>query len=217
MNISVFGAGYVGLVTAACFAEVGHQVVCCDHDTEKVQAFSSGRVPFYEPGLSELVANGVASGRLTFTRSVAEALSHARVAVLAVGTPSNTDGSTDLSQILAVAGEICANIQGPLMVLVKSTVPVGTNAKLAGIFEGTDTTVVSNPEFLKEGSAVSDGLKPDRIIVGSSDTAATELVRELYEPFSRNHDKLVFMTPESAELVKYVANAMLATRISFMN
>jgi UDPglucose 6-dehydrogenase len=217
MNISVFGAGYVGLVTAACFAEVGHQVVCCDHDTEKVQALSSGRVPFYEPGLSELVANGGASGRLTFTRSVAEALSHARVAVLAVGTPSNTDGSTDLSQILAVAGEICANIQGPLMVLVKSTVPVGTNAKLAGIFEGTDTTVVSNPEFLKEGSAVSDGLKPDRIIVGSRDTSATELLRELYEPFSRNHDKLVFMTPESAELVKYGANAMLATRISFMN
>lgn len=217
MNISVFGAGYVGLVTAACFAEVGHHVVCCDHDDTKIQALLSGRVPFYEPGLSELVANGAASGRLEFTRNVGEAVNHGRMAVLAVGTPSLADGSTDLSQILAVAREIRANLTQPLTVLIKSTVPVGTNAKLTEIFGGTDTSVVSNPEFLKEGSAVSDGLKPDRIIVGARSTAERELLRELYEPFSRNHDKMIFMTPESAELVKYGANAMLATRISFMN
>lgn len=217
MKISVFGAGYVGLVTAACFAEVGHQVVCCDHNQEKIRALSSGRIPFYEPGLDVLVTDGVASGRLSFTQSVAEALSHTRIAVLAVGTPSLADGSTDLSQILTVSEEIRANFNQALTVLVKSTVPVGTNLRLSRIFQGVDISVVSNPEFLKEGSAVLDGLKPDRIIVGARTAAEHQLLHELYEPFSRNYDKIIFMTPESAELVKYGANAMLATRISFMN
>lgn len=217
MKISVFGAGYVGLVTAACFAEVGHQVVCCDHNQEKIRALSSGRIPFYEPGLDVLVTDGVASGRLSFTQSVAEALSHTRIAVLAVGTPPLADGSTDLSQILTVSEEIRANFNQALTVLVKSTVPVGTNLRLSRIFQGVDISVVSNPEFLKEGSAVLDGLKPDRIIVGARTAAEHQLLHELYEPFSRNYDKIIFMTPESAELVKYGANAMLATRISFMN
>jgi UDPglucose 6-dehydrogenase len=217
MRISVFGAGYVGLVTAACFAEVGHQVVCCDNDDEKIKALTLGRIPFYEPGLSDLVKNGVAGGRLSFVRRAVEAVRNTRLAILAVGTPQLPDGSTDLSQIMNVAIEIRVNITSPLTVLVKSTVPVGTNAKLSDIFRSTETSVVSNPEFLREGSAVTDGLKPDRIIVGARDEADRDLIRELYEPFSRNHEKIMFMSPESAELVKYGANSMLATRISFMN
>lgn len=217
MNISVFGAGYVGLVTAACFAEVGHQVVCCDHDEKKIQALTSGRIPFHEPGLADLVKSSVASGRLSFVGRAIDAVRNRRIAILAVGTPPLSDGSTDLSQILNVAQEIRANVGGPLTILVKSTVPVGTNAKLSGIFRDTETSVVSNPEFLREGSAVADGLKPDRIIVGARDESDRDLIRELYEPFSRNHEKIMFMSPESAELVKYGANSMLATRISFMN
>ena len=217
MKISVFGAGYVGLVTAACFAEVGHQVVCCDHDDEKIQALTSGRIPFHEPGLADLVKGGVASGRLSFVRRAIEAVRDTRLAILAVGTPPLSDGSTDLSQILNVAHDIRANVTGPLTVLVKSTVPVGTNARLSDIFRDTETSVVSNPEFLREGSAVADGLKPDRIIVGARGEADRDLIRELYGPFSRNHEKIMFMSPESAELVKYGANSMLATRISFMN
>ncbi|NBY56929.1 MAG: UDP-glucose/GDP-mannose dehydrogenase family protein [Actinobacteria bacterium] len=217
MKISVFGAGYVGLVTAACFAEVGHHVVCCDKDAMKIDSLRTGKVPFFEPGLSELVTSGVKGGRLEFTSDVAVATASARVAVLAVGTPSNDDGSTDLRQIHAAAREIRGHVQQPLTVLVKSTVPVGTNAMLSAIFAGKSVNVVSNPEFLREGSAVADGLKPDRIIVGARTNADRELIRELYEPFARNHEKLMFMTPESAELVKYGANSMLATRISFMN
>jgi UDPglucose 6-dehydrogenase len=217
MKISVFGAGYVGLVTAACFAEVGHHVVCCDKDATKIDSLRTGKVPFFEPGLSELVTSGVKGGRLEFTSDVAVATASARVAVLAVGTPPNDDGSTDLRQIHAAAQEIRGHVQQPLTVLVKSTVPVGTNAMLSAIFAGTSVNVVSNPEFLREGSAVADGLKPDRIIVGARTDADRELIRELYEPFARNHEKLMFMTPESAELVKYGANSMLATRISFMN
>lgn len=217
MKISIFGAGYVGLVTAACFAEVGHHVVCCDNDVEKIEALSSGFVPFFEPELADLVAKTASIGRLSFTGSVAEAVSHARIAVLAVGTPPLADGSTDLSQILTVAEQIRENLSQLLTILVKSTVPVGTNAKLSEIFRDTETSVVSNPEFLREGSAVADGLRPDRIIVGARDEADRDLIRELYGPFSRNHEKIMFMSPESAELVKYGANSMLATRISFMN
>jgi len=217
MKISVFGAGYVGLVTAACFAEVGHQVVCCDHDDEKIQALTSGRIPFHEPGLADLVKGGVVSGRLSFVRRAIEAVRDTRLVILAVGTPPLSDGSTDLSQILNAAHDIRANVTGPLTVLVKSTVPVGTNARLSDIFRDTETSVVSNPEFLREGSAVADGLKPDRIIVGARGEADRDLIRELYGPFSRNHEKIMFMSPESAELVKYGANSMLATRISFMN
>ncbi|MFM8506820.1 MAG: UDP-glucose dehydrogenase family protein [Actinomycetota bacterium] len=217
MKISVFGAGYVGLVTAACFAEVGHHVTCCDNDPTKIDSLRAGKVPFFEPGLAELVSNGVKSGRLDFTADAAAAVSASRVAVLAVGTPPNADGSTDLGQIHGVAKEIRGHVSGQLTVLIKSTVPVGTNASLAELFAGTSVNVISNPEFLREGSAVADGLKPDRIIVGARDEAEKELIRELYEPFSRNHEKIMFMSPESAELVKYGANSMLATRISFMN
>lgn len=217
MRISVFGAGYVGLVTAACFAEVGHHVVCCDKDTSKIALLRAGKVPFFEPGLSELVANGVRSARLEFTADAASAVSGARVAVLAVGTPPLADGSTDLRQIHGVADEIRGHVRQSMTVLVKSTVPVGTNESLTKVFAGTPVNVISNPEFLREGSAVADGLKPDRIIVGARTDADRDLIRELYEPFARNHEKLMFMTPESAELVKYGANSMLATRISFMN
>ncbi|MFM7891367.1 MAG: UDP-glucose dehydrogenase family protein, partial [Actinomycetota bacterium] len=217
MKISVFGAGYVGLVTAACFAEVGHHVTCCDNDPTKIDSLRAGKVPFFEPGLAELVSNGVKSGRLDFTADAAAAVSASRVAVLAVGTPPNADGSTDLGQIHGVAKEIRGHVKGHLTVLIKSTVPVGTNTSLAELFAGTSVSVISNPEFLREGSAVADGLKPDRIIVGARDEADKELIRELYEPFSRNHEKIMFMSPESAELVKYGANSMLATRISFMN
>jgi len=217
MRISVFGAGYVGLVTAACFAEVGHHVVCCDKDASKIDSLRAGKVPFFEPGLSELVASGVKSGRLEFTTDVAVAVSRTRVAVLAVGTPPLDDGSTDLRQIHGAAREIRDEVQQQLAVLVKSTVPVGTNASLTAEFAGKPVNVISNPEFLREGSAVADGLKPDRIIVGARTDADRDLIRELYEPFARNHEKLMFMTPESAELVKYGANSMLATRISFMN
>lgn len=217
MKISVFGAGYVGLVTAACFAEVGHHVTCCDNDPTKIGSLRAGKVPFFEPGLAELVSSGVKSGRLDFTTDAAAAVSASRVAVLAVGTPPNSDGSTDLGQIHSVAKEIRGHVKGHLTVLIKSTVPVGTNASLAELFAGTSVNVISNPEFLREGSAVADGLKPDRIIVGARDEADKELIRELYEPFSRNHEKIMFMSPESAELVKYGANSMLATRISFMN
>jgi UDPglucose 6-dehydrogenase len=217
MRISVFGAGYVGLVTAACFAEVGHHVVCCDKDATKIDSLRAGKVPFFEPGLSELVASGVKSGRLEFTTDVAVAVSRTRVAVLAVGTPPLDDGSTDLRQIHGAAREIRDEVQQQLAVLVKSTVPVGTNASLTAEFAGKPVNVISNPEFLREGSAVADGLKPDRIIVGARTDADRDLIRELYEPFARNHEKLMFMTPESAELVKYGANSMLATRISFMN
>ncbi len=217
MKISVFGAGYVGLVSAACFAEVGHHVICCEKDKHKIDTLHAGNVPFYEPGLEELISNGIRSGRLEFTADASVAVARSRVAVLAVGTPPRDDGSTDLSQIEDVAREIRSNVSDRLTLLIKSTVPVGTNASLAKIFAGTEVNVISNPEFLREGSAVADGLKPDRIILGVRDESDRELVRELYGPFSRNHEKVMFMSPESAELVKYGANSMLATRISFMN
>lgn len=217
MEIGVFGAGYVGLVTAACFAEVGHHVTCCDTAADKIASLRDGKVPYFEPGLAELVASGVKHGRLVFTTEGGRAIAQARIAVLAVGTPPLADGSTDLSQVMGVAAEICRHISEPLTVLVKSTVPVGTNAALCKMFGGTNVNVISNPEFLREGSAVADGLKPDRIIVGARTETDRKLIHELYEPFSRNHEKLMFMSPESAELVKYGANSMLATRISFMN
>jgi len=217
MKISVFGAGYVGLVTAACLAEVGHHVTCCDNDDAKITSLRAGQVPFFEPGLADLVANGVKSGRLDFTVDTATAVAASRVAILAVGTPPRADGSTDLGQIHGVARELRGHVTGPLTVLIKSTVPVGTNASLAELFAGMQVNVISNPEFLREGSAVADGLKPDRIIVGARNESDHDLIRALYEPFSRNHEKIMFMSPESAELVKYGANSMLATRISLMN
>jgi UDPglucose 6-dehydrogenase len=217
VNISVFGAGYVGLVTAACFAEVGHTVVCFDTNTDRVASLQMGHVPIYEPGLTELVGSGVASGRLKFCTEAAQAVAHGRVLVLAVGTPSQADGSVDMSQMLAAADDISQHATHQKTVVVKSTVPIGTNALLTKKFAGLPITVVSNPEFLKEGSAVADGLKPDRVIVGCDSDDDECLMRELYEPFSRHHNKLLVMSPVSAELVKYGANSMLATRISFMN
>jgi len=204
-------------VTAACLAEVGHTVVCFDTNTDRVAALRKGHVPIYEPGLTELVGSGIASGRLKFSDEAAQAVAHGRVLVLAVGTPSQADGSVDMSQMLAAADDIGKHATHQKTVVVKSTVPVGTNALLTKKFAGLPVTVVSNPEFLKEGSAVMDGLKPDRVIVGCDTQDDERLMRELYDPFSRHHDKLLVMSPISAELVKYGANSMLATRISFMN
>lgn len=217
MKISVFGAGYVGLVTSACFAEVGHNVVCFDTNMSRVADLQIGLIPFHEPGLPELVRSGLASGRLSFSTDAVTAVLHGRVLVLAVGTPSQPDGSVDMSQIASAVEFIRTSVTSAATVVVKSTVPVGTNAELTRKFVGVPVTVVSNPEFLKEGSAVSDGLKPDRIILGCNNEDDERLLRELYEPFSRHHDKVLLMSPISAELVKYGANSMLATRISFMN
>ena len=214
MKISVFGAGYVGLVTAACFAEVGHHVVCCDKDATKVDSLRAGKVPFFEPGLSELVASGVKGGRLEFTSDVAVAIARARVAVLAVGTPPNDDGSTDLRQIHTAAQEIRGHVRRPLTVLVKSTVPVGTNASLTAEFSGQPVNVISNPEFLREGNAVADFLNPSRVVVGGDDPTAVERVAELYE---ETRAPVILCDATSAETIKYAANAFLATKISFIN
>jgi UDPglucose 6-dehydrogenase len=225
LKISVIGTGYVGLVTGACFAEMGNTVICVDKDAAKVGALRSGIVPISEPGLPELVATNVRAGRLQFTTSVAGAVANARMHIIAVGTPAGEDGSADLTHVLAVAREIGSLIEGPHLVVTKSTVPVGTadrvhavlleEAKRRGLppqFE-----VVSNPEFLKEGDAVNDFMRPERIIVGAGSEAAIERMRALYAPFTRNRDRLLVMGVRDAEMTKYAANAMLATRISFMN
>ena len=225
MKISVFGTGYVGLVQGAVLAEVGHDVLCADVDARKIERLKAGVVPIYEPGLEAMVKHNHAEGRLGFTTGAAEAVAHARLQIIAVGTPSDEDGSADLSHVLEVAATIAEHMAEPKVVVVKSTVPVGTadrvRARVAavlarrGVELGFD--VVSNPEFLKEGAAVADCLRPDRIIIGTEDEGSEELLREVYAPFSRNHDKIIVMDVRSAELTKYAANAMLATKISFMN
>ncbi|MGM0552959.1 MAG: UDP-glucose dehydrogenase family protein [Pseudomonadota bacterium] len=225
MKITVIGTGYVGLVTGTCFAEMGHHVTCVDVDAQKIDHLREGILPIYEPGLEPLVARNAEQGRLRFTTSLAEGVPGCEAFFIAVGTPPGEDGSADLQYVLAVAREIGAHLDSYAVVVDKSTVPVGTadrvhatiQAELVrrGVQVGFD--VVSNPEFLKEGAAVQDFMKPDRIVVGADSEAAIACMRELYADFSRNHDRLIVMGVRDAEMTKYVANAMLATKISFMN
>lgn len=225
MTILIIGTGYVGLVTGACFAEMGHQVICLDIDEAKVALLQRGEVPFFEPGLGELVARNAAAGRLKFTTDFRAAMQSASVCVIAVPTPSTATGSCDLSFVLHAATQIAENMQSYQLIVTKSTVPVGTSeqikTKIAQVLEEREAhlpfDVVSNPEFLKEGSAVADCLKPDRIILGVESERAENLMRQIYASFTLNHDRVIVMDPPSAEMTKYAANAMLATRISFMN
>ncbi len=225
MNITVIGTGYVGLVTAACLAEVGHHVTGLDVDEAKLAKLRRGEMPIHEPGLDAIVLRAMASGCLAFTSSYAEAMREAGVVFLAVGTPPDEDGSADLSHVLAAAREAARHVKRDCILVTKSTVPVGTGEKveatvadvLAGRADAPRVSVASNPEFLREGQAVGDFLKPDRIIVGVTREADAEVFRRLYAPFNRNRDRLIVMDRKSAEIAKYAANAMLATRISFMN
>jgi UDPglucose 6-dehydrogenase len=225
MKLSIFGSGYVGLVTGACLAEVGHTVVCADIDAIKIERLQRGVLPIWEPGLQELVARNVQDGRLHFTTDVEWAVGHAEIQMIAVGTPANEDGSADLQHALAVATTIGRHMRGYKVIVGKSTVPVGTMDRVEGVIReqlaqrgaALSFDVVSNPEFLKEGEAVADFLKPHRIVIGTRSPMARERMRELYEPFNRSHDRVHLMDVRSAELTKYAANAMLATKISFMN
>jgi UDPglucose 6-dehydrogenase len=225
MRLTIFGSGYVGLVTGACFADVGNDVLCVDVDASKVAALQAGEVPIHEPGLDALIARNAAAGRLRFTTDAAAAIEHGQLLVIAVGTPPGEDGSADLSHVLAVAREIGRHIDGYRVVIDKSTVPVGTADRVREQIESAlserevqgDFDVVSNPEFLKEGAAIADFMKPDRVVIGTESPRAIALLRQLYAPFTRSHERLLVMDARSAELTKYAANAMLATKISFMN
>jgi len=225
MKITVIGTGYVGLVSGTCLADVGNDVLCLDLDANKIRILNDGGIPIYEPGLEAMVAKNRAAGRLRFTTDIEEAVAFGTLQFIAVGTPPDEDGSADLQYVVAAARNIGRHMTDYKVVVDKSTVPVGTADKVrAAIREeldkrGVDThySVVSNPEFLKEGAAVDDFMKPDRIVVGADDERAVSLMRQLYAPFQRNHERLVVMDVKSAELTKYAANAMLATRISFMN
>ena len=225
MRVAIFGTGYVGLVTGTCLAEVGHEVVCVDIDAAKVEGLRRGVLPIYEPGLEPMVKHNHGEGRLRFTTDAAEAIAHGEIVFIAVGTPPDEDGSADLQYVLAVAKTIGEHIAAPTVVVDKSTVPVGTADKvratiaaaLAARGAQVPFDVVSNPEFLKEGAAVEDCMRPDRIVLGSDNPAAIDKLRRLYAPFNRNHERIVVMDVRSAELTKYAANAMLATKISFMN
>jgi UDPglucose 6-dehydrogenase len=225
MKVTVFGIGYVGLVQASVMAEVGHDVLCIDVDQNKVDRLKEGNIPIFEPGLTPLVISNYEAGRVDFSTDAALGVEHGDVIFIAVGTPPDEDGSADLKYVLAVATTIAANMQSHKIVINKSTVPVGTadkvKAKMASTLSdaGKSVTfdVVSNPEFLKEGAAVNDCMRPDRIILGTDSESAEKTLRELYSPFNRNHDKIIVMDIRSAELTKYAANCMLATKISFMN
>ncbi len=225
MKVTVIGTGYVGLVSGACLAEVGNDVLCLDLDTDKIRILNKGGIPIYEPGLQEMVKRNVAAGRLHFTTDLDKAAQHGTIQFIAVGTPPDEDGSADLKYVLAAARNIGDRMTDFKVIVDKSTVPVGTgdavNAAIAEQLKkrGVDVpyAVVSNPEFLKEGAAVDDFMKPDRIVVGSDNEQAIHLMRALYAPFQRNHERLIVTDVRSAELTKYAANAMLATRISFMN
>jgi UDPglucose 6-dehydrogenase len=225
MKITVIGSGYVGLVSGACLADVGNDVLCLDLDAAKIAVLRGGGIPIHEPGLDAMVAHNVAAGRLRFTDDVAESVAHGQIQFIAVGTPPDEDGSADLQHVLAAARSIGRHMSDYRVVVDKSTVPVGTADRVRAVIEAElaargvaiGFSVVSNPEFLKEGAAVEDFMRPDRIIVGASDERAIDAMRALYAPFQRNRDRLMVMDPRSAELTKYAANAMLATRISFMN
>ena len=225
MKVTIFGTGYVGLVTGACLAEVGNDVLCMDVDEQKIALLKSGGIPIYEPGLDVMVKANIDAGRLKFTTDVKEAVAFGAVQFIAVGTPPDEDGSADLQYVLAVANSIGENMQESKVIVDKSTVPVGTADKVTDAVNvaltkrnlSLEFSVVSNPEFLKEGAAIDDCMRPDRIVIGSEDEDALDLMKVLYAPFSRNHDKIISMDVRSAELTKYAANAMLATKISFMN
>ena len=226
MKVTIFGSGYVGLVSGACLADVGNEVVCVDIDQAKIDMLQRGEVPIYEPGLDQLVRSNQAAGRLSFTTDVAEGVAHGLFQFIAVGTPPDEDGSADLQYVLAVAASIGEHMDGYKVVIDKSTVPVGTadkvRARIGEVLQARaesalEFDVVSNPEFLKEGDAIDDFMKPDRIIVGTDNPRTGELLRALYAPFNRNHERVISMDIRSAELTKYAANAMLATKISFMN
>jgi UDPglucose 6-dehydrogenase len=225
MRLTIFGSGYVGLVTGACMAEMGNQVVCVDIDEKKINRLNAGELPLYEPGLDAYVKRNREAGRLIFTTDVQKGVDHGLFQFIAVGTPPDEDGSADLKHVLAVARSIGEHMNEYRIIVDKSTVPVGTADKVEETVKAALAArgmtlvfdVVSNPEFLKEGAAIGDFMKPDRIIVGTDNPRTTELLRALYEPFNRNHDRLISMDVRSAELTKYAANAMLAAKISFMN
>ena len=225
MKLSMIGSGYVGLVTGACFAEVGNDVMCFDVDATKINALREGRIPIFEPGLAEMVARNVRAGRLQFSTDAKQSAAFGQVQFIAVGTPADEDGSADMRHVISAARAIGQHMEEDKIVVDKSTVPVGTaeqvrdaiTQELAKRGRALKVSVASNPEFLKEGAAIEDFMRPDRIIVGTEDEATIEVMRALYAPFQRNHERLIIMDVRSAELTKYAANAMLATRISFMN
>lgn len=226
MNLTVIGTGYVGLVSGTCFAEMGNTVTCIDVDTQKIEGLKKGVIPIYEPGLEAMVKRNIESKTLNFSTNLAENLEKCDIAFIAVGTPMGDDGSADLKYVLQVAKEIGQNMEHSLIIVDKSTVPVGTADKVKQTVQNEldnrkldlDFQVVSNPEFLKEGDAINDFMKPDRVVVGSDNGKSTKKMRNLYSPFFRsNMDRLITMDVRSAEMTKYVANAMLATKISFMN
>ena len=225
MRITIFGSGYVGLVTGACLADAGNHVVCVDVDAAKVERLNRGEVPIHEPGLDELIERNAAKGRLRFTTDAVLGVEHGLFQMIAVGTPPDEDGSADLRHVIAVARTIGKHISDYRVVITKSTVPVGTadkvraalNESLVARGAAVDFDVVSNPEFLKEGAAIGDFMRPDRVVVGTDNSRVTELMRALYEPFTRSRDRLIVMDVRSAELTKYAANSMLAAKISFMN
>jgi len=225
MKITVIGTGYVGLVSGTCLADVGNDVLCLDLDAEKIRLLQEGSIPIFEPGLEWMVKRNVAAGRLRFTTDIEEAVDHGLLQFIAVGTPPDQDGSADLDSVMAGARNVGRFMTEYKVVVNKSTVPVGTAEQVSAVIADElaqrrltiEFSVVSNPEFLKEGAAVDDFMKPDRIVVGGQDARALDLMRELYAPFQRNHERLLIMDVKSAELTKYAANAMLATRISFMN
>ena len=220
MKVSVVGVGYVGLVAAACLAEGGNDVVCVDNDEKKIADLKNGKIPIYEPGLTEVVKRNEDAGRLSFTTSLQEGIDNSLVVFIGVGTPSAEDGSADISAVLHVAEQIACCMDSYRIIVTKSTVPVGTHEKVSEIISANTEVpfdYVSNPEFLKEGSAVDDFLKPDRVIIGTTNPAVMEIMKQLYAPFMRRSSRMIFMDPTSAEMTKYAANVMLATRISFMN
>ena len=221
MKITIIGTGYVGLVSGACLAELGNDMMCLDVDAAKIAALERGEIPIYEPGLEPLVRRNTAAGRLRFTNDVAGSVAHGQVQFIAVGTPPDEDGSADLQYVLAAARNIGRHMEDYRLVVDKSTVPVGTADKVRAAIAGELArrgrqiafSVVSNPEFLKEGAAVEDFMRPDRIVIGAADERATQIMRAIYAPIQRNHERMIVMDIPSAELAKYAANAMLATRI----
>ncbi len=225
MKVTIFGTGYVGLVTGTCLAEVGNDVLCIDIDEKKIEMLNNGQIPIYEPGLESLVLRNKEQGRLTFSTDIKAGVDHGLFQFIAVGTPPDEDGSADLQYVLSVAKSIGEHMNDYRVIIDKSTVPVGTSDKVSQAISGAlsvrkesiDFDVISNPEFLKEGAAIDDFMKPDRIIIGTDNVRTAELLKALYAPFNRSHDRLITMDIRSAELTKYAANAMLATKISFMN
>ena len=225
MNLAVVGTGYVGLVTGTCFSEMGNNVTCIDIDTKKIKKLKNGEIPIFEPGLEHMVRKNVENKTLHFSTKLKDGLSNAAIVFIAVGTPMGDDGSADLQYVLSVAKQIGQEMQNPLIVVDKSTVPVGTGDKVREAIQkeldkrevNIEFHIVSNPEFLKEGAAIEDFMKPDRIVIGANSDAALEAMKALYTPFTHNHDRMITMDIRSAEMTKYVANAMLATKISFMN